>query len=558
MIIDRQKQRQFIQDELKAQTDAFKQKLETSALDLLLEKNEVFVGMFIKFMDNGEALFKFPISRVLPRKNSHYYCFTLPDILKRYKDWGNLTYGDLIKKETSASNIKCVWHAPSDNPKFILAGCKGATEDFRKYIEKVPGGIIVLGPEVPPYEYLANLEKICLSLHPKCTQILDANYEQNQWKPSLMSSEMNFPEIILKDFRNNDIAIVQGPPGTGKTYRISQFCERLCNEGHSVLITALTNRALMEVADKLKKTLVKENKVFKTNLTTDEFKEVPGIQNAEKIASLPGKLMLSTFYISSGAAVNGYEGPFFDYVIVDEASQAFLAMLAAANMLGIKNLWVGDVYQMPPIVLMSNNRIKRQGYEPLVNGLDTLTSSLFYPNHQLSDTFRLGEKATELTGIFYGGSLKSLSNESRLFPIDNEGSILVPLDMPIGDPTPICAIQKAVQIANHLVKQNKKVEIAILSLLVKTITALQVEVARTIGNANNILVETVARVQGITTDVTIYVIPNTDSMVYSLELRLFNVATSRAKQNTYIICPKSIMEFSFMAPLVRKYFEKLM
>ena len=43
MNIDRLKQKQFIQDELKAQTDAFKQKLETSALDLLLEKNEVFV-----------------------------------------------------------------------------------------------------------------------------------------------------------------------------------------------------------------------------------------------------------------------------------------------------------------------------------------------------------------------------------------------------------------------------------------------------------------------------------------------------------------------------------
>ena len=95
MNIDRQKQKQFIQDELKAQTDAFKQKLETTALDLLLEKNEVFVGMFIKFMDNGEALFKFPVSRALPRKNSHYYCFTLPDVLKRYKELGGeiLTVG---------------------------------------------------------------------------------------------------------------------------------------------------------------------------------------------------------------------------------------------------------------------------------------------------------------------------------------------------------------------------------------------------------------------------------------------------------------------------------
>lgn len=557
MNIDRLKQKQFIQDELKAQTDAFKQKLETSASDLLLEKNEVFVGMFIKFMDNGEALFKFPVSRALPRKNSHYYCFTLPDVLKRYKDWGNLTYGELIKKETSATSIKCVWHSSSDNPKFMLTGCKGVTEDFKKYIEKVPGGIVVLGPEVPPYEYLANLEKVCHSYHPKCTEILDADYEPKPWTPSLLSHDMNLSDIVLEDFKNKDVVIVQGPPGTGKTHRISQLCDILCAKGFSVLVTALTNRALMEVADKLRESLIKEHKVYKTNLTTDEAKEVNGIQNAENVYAIPGKLMLSTFYITSGSAVNGYEGPLFDYVIVDEASQALFAMLAAANMLGYKKLWVGDVYQMTPIVLMSNDRIKRQGYEPLVNGLDTITSSNRYSNYQLSDTFRLGTNAAKLTGLFYKGALRSLAKESNLFLRKKEGPIIIPIDMPIGDPIPSNAIKEAVRIASGLIQQNIKIEIAILSLLIKTTTALQVEVARTIGNTNNILVETVARVQGITKDVTIYVIPNTDSMVHSLELRLFNVATSRAKENTYIICPKDILSYTYMAPLVREYLVKL-
>lgn len=68
MIIDRLKHRQFIQDELKAQTDKFKKKLETSAMDLLLEKNEIFVAKFIKFMENGEMLLKLASSRPLPRK----------------------------------------------------------------------------------------------------------------------------------------------------------------------------------------------------------------------------------------------------------------------------------------------------------------------------------------------------------------------------------------------------------------------------------------------------------------------------------------------------------
>lgn len=47
--------------------------------------------------------------------------------------------------------------------------------------------------------------------------------------------------------------------------------------------------------------------------------------------------MLSTFYIASGSAVNGYEGPLFDYVIVDEASQAFLQCLQLQTCLDIKN-----------------------------------------------------------------------------------------------------------------------------------------------------------------------------------------------------------------------------
>ena len=461
MIIDRQKQKQFIQDELKAQTDAFKQKLETSATDLLLEKNELFVGMFIKFMDNGEAVLKFPISRALPRKNSSYYCFTLPDVLKRYKEWGTLSYGDLIKRETCATNIKCIWHASSDNPKFMLVGCRGVTEDFKKYIERVPGGIVVLGPEVPPYEYLANLGKVSHLFHPRCTEILDADYKFDTWEPSLLSYDMNLYEIVKEDFKTKDVVIVQGPPGTGKTHRIAQLCSELCSQGKSVLVTALTNRALMEVADKLKDTLVKEQKVYKTNLTVDEARETNGIQNIEKVYSIPGKLVLSTFYISSGTVVNGYESPLFDYVIVDEASQAFFAMFAVANMLGNKNLWVGDVYQMPPIVLMSDDKVRRQGYEPLVYGLDTLTSSMRYPNYQLSDTFRLGTNAAKFTGLFYKGTLKSLSRENNMLQSEKEGPILVPMDMPIGDPTPTVAIKEAVRIASNLLQQNKKIEIAI-------------------------------------------------------------------------------------------------
>lgn len=557
MIIERQKQRQFLQDELKKQTDEFRNKLESSAQDLLLNKHEMFVAIFIKYMENGEILLKFPVSRPLPRKNEHFYCFTLPDSMRRYKDWGCQTYGGLIKKETQATEIKCIWHSSSDNPLFVLAGFKGSSEEFKNYIEKTPGGVIVLGPKIPPFEYLVNLEMVTYSVHDKCSEILDANYNRLSWNPELLATKDDMTNIVIEQLAKSDSVIIQGPPGTGKTFRIASLCEKLCTEGYSVLVTALTNRALMEVAEKLKESLVKNKNVYKTNLSTDESKEVRGILNAEKMFSIPGKLMLSTFYISSGSAARNYQGPLFDYVIVDEASQAFLTMLAAANMLGKKNLWVGDVCQMPPIVKTSKDRIRKQSYEPLIDGFDTLTVSNKFKTYQLSDTYRLGERAATFTGLFYNGSLKSMSDSDYIQVDQKDGPILVPMELPVGDPTPIEAIQKAVTIASEVLNKDKKCKIAILSHLIKTTGALQVEVARQLGSINNILVDTVARVQGLTRDITIYVIPDTDAKLYSLEKRLFNVATSRAIRNTYIICPKNIVEYTYISAEVRNYLQKL-
>lgn len=558
MIIERQKHRQFLQDELKKQTDEFRNKLESSAQDLLLDTHELYVAIFIKYMENGEMLLKFPSSRPLPRKNEHFYCFTLPDSLRRYKEWGSLTYGDLIKKENQATEIRCVWHSTSDNLQFVLAGFKGGSEEFKNYIETTPGGVVVLGPQIPPFEYLANLEKITYSVHNKCKEILDVDYNRFAWNPTLLSTDDDMSNIVMEQLAQHDSVIIQGPPGTGKTFRIANLCVKLCSKGYSVLVTALTNRALMEVAEKLKDSLVKDKKVYKTNLSTDESKEVRGILSAEKMFSIPGKLMLSTFYISSGSAAKNYQGPLYDYVIVDEASQAFLTMLAAANMLGRKNLWVGDVCQMPPIVKTTKERIRKQGYEPLIDGFDTLTVSNKFKTYQLADTYRLGKRAAEFTALFYNGNLRSMSSDSYVHLNENEGPIMIPLNMPVGDPVPTIAIQKAVSIASEIIAKDKKCKMAILSQLIKTTGAIQVEVARQIGNINNILVDTVARVQGLTRDVTIYVIPDTDAKLYSLEKRLFNVATSRATRNTYIICPTNIAEYTYISAEVRQYFKKLL
>ena len=56
-----------------------------------------------------------------------------------------------------------------------------------------------------------------------------------------------------------------------------------------------------------------------------------------------------------------------------------------------------------------------------------------------------------------------------------------------------------------------------------------------------ILIDTVARIQGLTTDICVYVVPNTHYL-RALEPRLFNVATSRARRQTIIIADKEILK----------------
>ena len=70
------------------------------------------------------------------------------------------------------------------------------------------------------------------------------------------------------------------------------------------------------------------------------------------------------------------------------------------------------------------------------------------------------------------------------------------------------------------------------------------------------MIDTVARIQGLTTDICVYVVPNTHYL-RALEPRLFNVATSRARRQTIIIADKEILGYTRMNVDVRRYLEKL-
>lgn len=569
MILSRQDHWQFLEEELRAQTASFKQKLDTSALFLFEDREELFVAQFLKFQD-GEMILKFSNKRGLPRQGEYLYCFTVSKELRNYRNWGNKTYGELIKAKTNYSEIVCIWQAPSDDKDFSIAGFRGVELEFSTQIQEAVGMILLLGPNKPPFEYIVNLQKIIQNENNESVnRILDQDFHNSGWTPNLIDNKKNIADFILTQLALQDTLVIQGPPGTGKTYLIAEICEKLCKQGSSVLITALTNRALIEIIEKpALKNLLEEHRVFKTKLSVDEARLHKDLQQTKDVSPQPGNLIFSTFYITSGQAAQTQNDFPFDFVIVDEASQALLGMFGGAKLLGKKNVWIGDTKQLPPVVALSDDKVNRKNYGALINGLKALSDNASMPIFQLTETHRLTDRAANYTGIFYKNSLKSRAKmDIRLsFPemnIDfrklfhpNGGPTLIKTDLKVGDFKPLNALKLAADIVKHLLTIDEMLRISVLTYFVETTKALQKAIFQTVGYHKNLLVETVSRVQGLTTDVTIFIVPNS-SYHRSLENRLFNVATSRSKRHTLIIADKDVLTRSQVDNEVKIYLERL-
>ena len=563
MIINRRKHWQFLEDELKAETEDFKKIYLATAISLLKISQEMYVAQFISFKD-GEMIMQFPISRALPRKGDFLVCMVLPPELQDYRNWGDRSYRDLYKARYNSTECVCIWHSPANDPRYSLVGFSKVSVDFANYIKKTPNIVLTFAPQRPPIDYVMNLQKVVEDQYSKgVASILDANYQAKDWEPIPIRQD-DVSGFVYSQMALTETMILEGPPGTGKTYMIAELCAKLCAEGHSVLVTALTNRALMEIAEKpAVESLLGEHRIFKTNISMDEIRELSKLETLKSIAPMPGCLVMSTFYITSGyAAELTIEQP-FDYVIMDEASQAIFPMFAASRKIGKRNLWVGDIHQLSPIVILNGNRITIGGYKHLIEGLKLLADNSTSPIYQLATAYRFGQRAANYTGVFYNDSLVAKESPKyndlpSMFKILSKdgGPTLVLTDMPSGDCTPQFAIYIAAFIVDNIVKDNQEKEIAVLTCMKKTTRALQMAITQKVRTRKNLLVDTVARVQGVTTDITIFFVPDY-SYIRTLEPHLFNVATSRAREHTIIIADKYVLDSTILDIKVRRFLERL-
>lgn len=549
MKYERQEYVRFLCTELEAQEKSYEQIVKTKAT-VLKDNGEVFVGMFQRINEAGFAIFKVRNSENMPRKNSFWSAVYLNGEMGKFRNWGDLSWNKLREDyQRDFSDCLCAWISKSDDDAFCLVGIKNLTIQFTELLEQGKT-IIAFGPKDPPLQYLLNLIQIVKDEQNQETKpILDFTESSNQWNPRKIKAKEDLISIILNNHSNEKCVVVQGPPGTGKTTRMAQLAACLLKENKSVLVTALTNQALIELAkkDKLQE-YIEKGMVSKTSLTVDEKREQPHLQeiNENKCNASSGFLSLATFYLSSGWAVDVTDIP-FDYVIMDEASQALLPMIAASMKLARKVILIGDQKQLSPIVLTNEDLINRFDWSDIVKGFQTICSYFSFTSFMLSDTYRMTARGAECTGVFYNNELRSVSENQKVPTAISDlnplgGAVIKEMEMKVGDKNPQNAFEYIYNLTTSILLENSKLEIAILSKFRETTRQLQKYFTlRWDGKdyPDNIKIDTIDRVQGLTVHFCFFLIPNA-SIRYSLEPELFNVATSRATNNTIIVLPTTI------------------
>jgi DNA replication ATP-dependent helicase Dna2 len=245
--------------------------------------------------------------------------------------------------------------------------------------------------------------------------------------------------------------------------------------------------------------------------------------------------------------------PIFDIVILEEASQAFLATIAACKILARKLIIVGDPMQLEPIVRQPNPQAIHPNIPCVIEGLKTYAYNCSCESVRLSETYRLTPKAASQTGLFYENTL--VSKSSAVVPIslnteyrnlfDNQGGTSIHF-MEISDEgrepeAAILFIQKIVKSIHHA---HPDIKIAILAPFRTTVRALQEKIFASFVKHEWLTIETIDRIQGLTCDLTIFLIPF-GGTAFGLKTNRFNVATSRAKMGTLIITDKRYESFNF-------------
>ncbi|TKT92637.1 PIN domain-containing protein [Dyadobacter frigoris] len=543
-MIARQDQIDFYTEELRELEFSVKKTFNASGISLF-QDGEVYVGQY-KGVDEkrGNVFVDIPAGEKYssPRLDQKMNCFTLKAGMERPSSWGEMIYADLLKDRNSSETV-IVDYIPSKREGWITMLLRGMEKEFVDSL--LYNQIIAFGPTLPPFEYLINLKQFSESINIENTDIwcniLNFKYTVDRNRaPELLTEEIDIVQSIIDDLKVNDVYVLQGPPGTGKTYQIADLVSRLVLDNKSVMITALTNKAAMEVCEKpFFEKLFKEQRVSKLPLLLDEKQRFSLVMDAKDLIAAKGILILTTYYQFS--KIWETQTQTFDYVIVEEASQAYLTTIAAACKIGKKVIVVGDPKQIVPIVTNKNYEVFPD-VNDLINGMNVVSQVLGFKFKRKIESRRLTQRSTEFTNVFYQGTIRS---KSLFEDIDLDIKKLPTLSRIMhsnGGPSLLLFHNNSGSINSEMEKFLiqaideisflKNSSMAVLTPYVEVLKFLQ-QSLKSKTKSRDYLIDTVDRVQGLDVDYCFYVIPSSSSFSYNVNR--FNVATSRAKKSTFIL-----------------------
>ncbi|QVJ82179.1 ATP-binding protein [Xylanibacter ruminicola] len=547
-----------------------------SPISQLVKKEELTFG-YVDHVDEarGHVVFKFPKNKAPRLKVLRSLTIISKNAwaeLGRPTSSWQITFLDFMKNtqyHSPNSEVLPLYYTKRGNPDYDYVGCSSISlslfDLFKRKCEEGKSLTVLFFMPFPPVNYYNNLSNY-MEMFPSPELLIEPKIDYKDWTPEELSFDENHPnaiaETIADTLKNEHCCVVQGPPGVGKSYTIATIVAKYLNEGKTVCATTMANKGLIELIkqDPLE-VFVKHRRVSKTNLSADERNAVPGIKPATSSLAIPsGELLCSTNYVLSYAFdkkhIEENGTPTYDLVVIEEASQAFLTSIIAFKSLAKDCLIVGDPMQLPPIIASPQKNIyKSWNVNTQVEGLQTFALGTDVKAYRIVTTFRLPAATAKLTALFYGNRFWSVQKDcvdfsdcsDTFFP--KEGGILYYYTK---DYTNGVLSNACIDIISNIIGQIEHYyptrSLAIISPFKESVRQLQKRFL-TDTAIEDLTVETIDRIQGMTVDYAILYLPGRH-LGFALEERRFNVATSRSRTTTLIITDVPLTNLPVVSPHV--------
>lgn len=233
-------------------------------------------------------------------------------------------------------------------------------DEFSNGLAKVRNNLLAIMDDETPRAFEMR-QHIVENVSPSFCEKNRTSYRLSQ--ENKMNSDQK--AAIKKVMSAKDYALVLGMPGTGKTTTIAFIIRALVEKGKSVLLTSYTHTAVDNILLKLRGDDMSVLRLGNLN------KIHPEVQEFAKLAAQPRSTIeeLEDMYMSPqvvattclGIEHQIFQKRFFDYCIVDEASQITLPVCLGPIRMARTFVLVGDHHQLPPLV--ANKEAQKGGLD---------------------------------------------------------------------------------------------------------------------------------------------------------------------------------------------------